>query len=65
MVLCEIASHGRRGPEKVHAERQAGARVLTPVVVRCAQDWVDETQIDDPEDTKPEGYDDIPAQARR
>jgi len=24
-------------------------------------DWVDEAQIDDPEDKKPEGYDDIPA----
>merc|ERR1712159_290480 len=25
-------------------------------------DWVDETEIDDPEDKKPDGYDDIPAQ---
>jgi len=25
-------------------------------------DWVDESQIDDPEDVKPEGYDDIPKQ---
>jgi len=25
-------------------------------------DWVDETHIDDPEDVKPEGYDDIPAE---
>jgi calreticulin len=25
-------------------------------------DWVDETMIDDPEDKKPEGFDDIPAQ---
>jgi len=26
------------------------------------EDWVDETHIDDPEDIKPEGYDDIPAE---
>merc|ERR1711998_146025 len=26
------------------------------------EDWVDESEIDDPEDTKPEGYDDIPKQ---
>jgi len=25
-------------------------------------DWVDETQIDDPEDKKPDGYDDVPSQ---
>merc|ERR1712072_1437010 len=25
-------------------------------------DWVDETMIDDPEDKKPEGHDDIPSQ---
>merc|ERR1712087_60226 len=25
-------------------------------------DWVDETQIDDPEDKKPDGWDDIPSQ---
>merc|ERR1719152_976580 len=25
-------------------------------------DWVDETEIDDPEDKKPDGYDDVPAQ---
>merc|ERR1712224_703979 len=26
------------------------------------EDWVDESEIDDPEDTKPDGYDDIPKQ---
>jgi calreticulin len=26
------------------------------------KDWVDQTHIDDPEDVKPEGYDDIPAE---
>merc|ERR1711881_528599 len=26
------------------------------------EDWVDEAEIDDPEDTKPDGYDDIPKQ---
>ena len=28
--------------------------------VQKPADWVEEAQIDDPEDTKPEGYDDIP-----
>jgi calreticulin len=29
---------------------------------RCEQDWDEREEIDDPEDKKPEGYDDIPKQ---
>eukprot|EP00965_Chrysotila_dentata_P023691 784986-Pleurochrysis_carterae.AAC.3 len=40
-----------------------GSSVLRFYVAHtCLRDWVDETLIDDPEDKKPEGYDDIPSQ---